>query len=291
MARRRSLDPVIARVGDLVVERDPGRRTGRLLRQDDMDASYIDLADARHLEFDYLRWARIVLETVHATRVLHVGGAGCALARALAAADPQSRHEVVEVDPVVLDVAREHLGLRRGPGLRVRVGDGRQRIAARTDDSADAIVLDAFVGARVPPHLVTVEALADAARVAPLILVNIVDTRSLDDTRAIAAALGSAYPSVAALGSRGLRGGNVVLIGALYEPPLELIGARAAADPSPARVIMPDEIERLVAGRHAPRDGEAPPPGQTRGGRARSAGTAMPATPRRNATVKLPQSK
>lgn len=256
MARRRTLDPVIARVGDLVVERDPGRPTGRLLRQDDMDASYIDLTDAGHLEFDYLRWARIVLEAARARRVLHVGGAACALARALVAADPAGRHEVVEVDPVVLDVARAHLGLRRVPGLRVRVGDGRERIAAKADDSADAIVLDAFVGARVPRHLVTAQALADAARVAPLTVVNIVDTRSLDDTRAIAAALRSAYPWVAALGSRALRGGNVVLAGATAPLPLERIGARAAADPSPARVVTPDEVARLVAGHRPARDAD-----------------------------------
>jgi len=257
MPRRPAIDRVIARVGDLVVERDRHRPTGRLLRQDDMDASYVDLADPRHLEFDYLRWARIVLESVRAKRVIHVGGAGCALARALAAADPQGRHEVVEIDPMVLEVAREHLGLRRAPGLRVRVGDGRERVAAAADDSADAIVLDAFVGARVPRHLITVEALCDAARVAPLTLVNIVDSRALDDTRTIAAALREAYPVVGALGSRGLRGGNVVLVGATGTPPWQRIGARAAADPSPARVTLPPELQRVVAGAAALRDPDA----------------------------------
>lgn len=254
MARRRAPDPVIARVGDLVVERDPSRPSGRLLRQDDMDASYVDLADPRHLEFDYLRWARIVLETAGARRVLHVGGAGCALPRALAAADPEGRHEVVEIDPAVLDLARAHLGLRRAPGLRVRVGDGRARIAARADADADAIVLDAFVGARVPRHLVTAEALGDAARVAPLTVINIVDTRRLEDTRAIAAGLRTAYPVVAALGARGLRGGNVVLIGAAAAPAWDRIAARAAADPSPARLTAPADLERLVAGTAPLRD-------------------------------------
>lgn len=248
MARRRAFDPHVARVGDLVVERDPHRPSGRLLRQDDMDASYIDLADERHLAFDYLRWARLVLEAAGARTVLHVGGAGCALARALAAADPDSRQEVVEIDPVVLEVARAHLGLRRAPGLRVRVDDGRERIAQKPDASADAIVLDAFIGARVPRHLVTAEALADAARVAPLTLVNIVDTRNLGDTRAIAAGLREAYPRVAALGARGLRAGNVVLAGARELPDLTRLAARAAADPSPARVVAPGELERLVAG-------------------------------------------
>src|SRR3954447_26144390 len=170
MGRRRGAEEVIACDGDLVIRRDPRRASGRLLRQDDMDASYVDLADPRHLEFDYLRWARIVLEAVRARRVLHVGGAGCALPRALAAADPTSRHEVLEVDSRVLEMARAHLGLRRAPGLRVRVAEGRAALEARADASADAIVVDAFVGARVPERLVTVEALTHAARVAPLTL-------------------------------------------------------------------------------------------------------------------------
>ena len=245
---------MIAREGDLVVERDPDRPTGRLLRQDDMDACYIDLADKRHLEFDYLRWSRIVLEAVGARRVFHIGGAGCALARALAAADPESRHEVAEVDAHVLEFAREHLGLRRAPGLRVRVAEGRAAIEARGDGSADAIVVDAFVGARVPVRLVTVEALTHAARVAPLTLVNVVDTRTLDDTRAIAAGLLEAYPHAAAFGSRGLRGGNVVLAGALEPLPLDRIGPRVAADPSPATVIPPAELARLASGTAPLRD-------------------------------------
>jgi len=250
----RRADPVVARDGDLVVERDPRRPTGRLLRQDDMDASYVDLADPRHLEFDYLRWARIVLEAVRARRVLHIGGAGCALPRALAAADPASRHEVLEVDERVLELARAHLGLRRAPGLRVRVAEGRAALESRADASADAIVVDAFVGARVPERLVTVEALTHAARVAPVTLVNVVDTRTLDDTRAIAAGLREAYPHVAAVGSRALRGGNVVLAGSATELPLARIAPRAAADPSPAAVIAPAELTRLASGTAALHD-------------------------------------
>jgi hypothetical protein len=246
VARRRAPDRVVARVGDLVVERDAERPTGRLLRQDDMDASYIDLADERHLEFDYLRWARIALTVAGARRVVHVGGAACALARALAAADPDGRQEVVELDPVVLDVAREHLGLRRRPGLKVRVGDGREHLQARPDDSADAIVLDAFVGARVPAHLVTDAALADARRVAPLLLVNVVDTRSLADTRAIAAGLRAAYPHVVALTSRGTRGGNVVLVGSVDVVRTDRLVAAAVADPTPARLVDEAELARLA---------------------------------------------
>src|SRR5581483_10218123 len=159
---------VLAQLGELTAEIDPRRSSGRLLRQAGMDASYVDLADASHLEFDYLRWLRTVLHVARARRVLHIGGGACALPRALAAEDPGGRQEVCEIDADVLALAREHLGLRRAAGLHVRHVDGRAHLAAQADGSWDAIVVDAFVGARVPPVLVSVDALADAARVAPL---------------------------------------------------------------------------------------------------------------------------
>src|SRR3954452_17759854 len=140
MARRRSGPEILAAAGDLVVQRDAGRPTGRLLRHGDMDASYVDLADPRHLEFDYLRRMCDVVEALRARRVVHVGGGACALARALAASDRERRQEVVEVDADVLAFAREHLGLRRAPGLRVRHGDGGAFLATRRDGRADGVL-------------------------------------------------------------------------------------------------------------------------------------------------------
>jgi spermidine synthase len=200
-----------------------------------MEASYVDLADATHLEFDYMRWLRIVLRAAGARRVLHIGGGACALARALAAADPGGRQEVCEIDADVLTVARDHLGLKRAPGLRVRHTEGRAHVAAQPDRSWDAIVIDAFVGARVPPRLTTAEAMTDAARVAPLTLVNVVDNRSARDVSAVASALRLAYPVVWTLGQRA---GNTIVGGseAAHRPDLTRIAAHAAADASPARL-------------------------------------------------------
>ena len=243
--------------GDLVVQRDAGRPTGRLLRQGDMDASYIDLADPRHLEFDYLRWMALLVEALDAHRVVHVGGAACALARALAAAAPDRRQEVVEVDQAVLDVARAHLGLRRAPGLRVRRADGRAHLARRHAGTADAIIIDAFVGARVPRHLVTAEALADAARVvapAGAVAVNVVDVAPLSDARAVAAGLREAFAHMAALGSapvlHGRRSGNVVVVGAHAPLPLARLRPVLAADRSPAVVV--DDLDGAAPWRDEP---------------------------------------
>ncbi len=261
MRRRRSEPEVVAVAGELIVERDRDRPTGRLLRQGDMEASYVDLADPGHLEFDYMRRMRDLADAVRARRIVHVGGAGCALARALAVGDGARRQLVAEVDADVLELARAHLGLRRARGLRVRHADGRALLAGEADASADAIFVDAFVGARVPAHLVTVEALRDAARVlAPrgALAVNVVDAAPLPEARAIAAGLAASFATVAALGSPGAlrnrRGGNVVLLAAHRPLPLERLRVRAAADPSPAALLPPGDLDRFVGGAAARRD-------------------------------------
>jgi spermidine synthase len=252
VGRRRAAPELVASAGDLAVLRDRERPSGRLLRQGDMEASYVDLADPRHLQFDYLRRMRDLVDAAGARRVVHVGGAGCALARALAAARPAHRQEVIELDPEVVAMARDHLGLRRAAGLRVRVGDGRAVLARRPDGSADAVLVDAFVGARLPRHLVTAEALADIARVARLAAVNVVDARPLADAAAIAAGLRGAFPHVLALGGAGVlakrRSGNVVLAGSHDPLRLEQLRARAAADPSPAGLLGPDAIGAFCGG-------------------------------------------
>jgi spermidine synthase len=262
VGRRRAAPELIAVAGELAVLRDRERPSGRLLRQGEMDASYVDLADARHLEFDYLRRMRDVVLAAGARRVVHVGGAGCALARALAAAEPANRQEVIELDGDVVELARRHLGLRRAPGLKVRLGDGRAVLAGRPDGSVDAVLVDAFVGARVPRHLVTAEALADLARVAGLAAINVVDSRAMADAAAIAAGLRDAFPFALALGSAQAlakrRSGNVVLVGAHALPPLDRLRALAAADREPGALLEPGELEPFIGGAPSWRDSRVP---------------------------------
>lgn len=216
------------------MERDPQRPSGRLLRQRDMDASYVDLADPSHLEFDYLRWMRVVLVAVRARRNLHIGGGACALPRALAARDPAGRQEVCEVDARVLAMAREHLGLRRMPGLRVRHADGGAVLALQAPASFDAVVIDAFEGAAVPDALVSPQALGQAARVAPLALINVVDDRTARVVSSIGRNLAGAFGATWRI--RG-RGGNTVLVGGDLPPPArQRVAGQLAGDPSPAQI-------------------------------------------------------
>ena len=140
----------------------------------------------------------------------------------------------------------------------MRHADGRALLAREDDASADAILIDAFVGARVPRHLATLEALRDAARVlAPrgALAINVVDASPLPDARAIAAGLREAFATVAVIGGPGAlrarRGGNVVLLAAHGSLPLERLRVRAAADPSPAALLAPDHVERFCGGASA----------------------------------------
>jgi hypothetical protein len=163
---------------------------------------------------------------------------------------------VCEVDAATLELARRHFGLRRMPGLRVRLAEGRAHVATQDDASWDAIVIDAFVAATVPRRLITVEALADVARVAPLALVNVVDNRAALDVRAIAAALARSYRSTWAIGARS---GNTVVVGSSAILDLGRIRARAAADPSPPRLTAPGEMASLTASSVALRDADLDP--------------------------------
>jgi len=220
-----------------------------------MEASYVDLADPSHLEFDYMRWMRIVLQVARARRVIHVGGGACALARALAAEDSAPAHpgrqEVCEVDPDVLALAREHLGLRRTPGLRVRVAEGRAFVARQAAASWDAVAIDAFVSATVPRRLITVEAFSNVARVAPLALINVLDDRTAGEVYLVAAGLSAAYPRVWALGGRT---GNTIVVGSSRRLDLDRVAAQAAADRSPARLTTQARLAVLIAGTPALRD-------------------------------------
>ncbi|HWC86547.1 MAG TPA: hypothetical protein VG388_08410, partial [Solirubrobacteraceae bacterium] len=112
---------------------------------------------------------------------------------------------------------------------------------------------DAFIAASVPRHLVTVEAMADVARVAPLVLVNVIDDRAARDVRAIAAGVSTAFPCVWTLGARA---GNTIVVGQTSPPGLDRIAALVAADPSPGRVTAPVRLAQLTAATPPWRDAE-----------------------------------
>jgi len=74
---------------------------------------------------------------------------------------------VVEVDPLVVEVAREHFFHRDEQGVKTYVADGRQfiRRGGGRHQRYDLIILDAYSGGgQIPAHLVTREFIAQVKR-------------------------------------------------------------------------------------------------------------------------------
>ncbi|MFL6138679.1 MAG: spermidine synthase [Frankiaceae bacterium] len=265
-ARRGSL--ILHAEDGIIVKRDPDRSTGRMVLLDGMEASYVDIADPAHLEFSYLRRIRDAIDESWPPRaaldVVHIGGAGCALARHLAATRTASRNEVLEYDPRVAAMARRVLGVHNTPRLRLRITDARPALEARPDASVDVIVGDAFVDGLVPAHLSTVEFAEQVARVlrpGGLYALNVIDAPPLRISKTIAATLLRVFDEVALTAPpRVLRGrtlGNLVFLCTAAPLVLDTLRVRAARDGEPAEVLHREDVTYFAAGMHPLLDEDA----------------------------------
>ena len=242
--------PIATGTAELRRERDDP--DGVTLYVNGVPSSHLDLVDPTRLEFEYMQQMAAVVERLADGPVsaVHLGGAGCALARALDAARPGSRQLAVEVDPVLAELVRRWFDLPRSPALRIRVGDAREVLTGLADASADVVVRDAFAGDGTPAHLATREFTQEVARVlrpGGVYLANCADRPPLPLARGEAATVASVFPHVAVVAEpgvlRGRRYGNLVVAGTddpglLTSPVL----ARALRTlPVPARILVADE--------------------------------------------------
>ncbi|HET7720876.1 MAG TPA: fused MFS/spermidine synthase, partial [Acidimicrobiales bacterium] len=201
---------------------DEARPGGRLLLLDTLRHSYVDLDDPTHLEFAYARVFADVIATVAPAgplRALHVGGGGFTLPGYLRAVRPGSLSTVLEIDPGLVRLSRDRLGLVTGPDLDVHVGDARLLLDTVAVGRYDVVLGDAFGGLAVPWHLTTQEFLeAVRARLGAggVYLMNLIDYPPMRFARSEAATLGLMFDSVAVIAPAdvvaGRRGGNVVLV-------------------------------------------------------------------------------
>jgi SAM-dependent methyltransferase len=208
---------------------EPTGSSGRLLVLDTLRHSYVDLDDPTYLEFTY---ARDVVDVIDASfddgralDVLHIGGGGFTLPRYLDATRPGTSSLVLELDPELVRLAEDELGLETGPDLQVRTGDARLGITTLPDDSRDVVIGDAFGGLAVPWHLTTREFIAEIDRVlrpGGLYVLNMIDHPPLAFAHAEAATLGAVFDDTVVVAPperlEGTVGGNFVLAGGRVDP-------------------------------------------------------------------------
>lgn len=253
------------------IEVDPGRPWSRLLRLDGHEASHVDLRDPRRVEFPYVRRVADVVDLMAPAGdpldAVHLGGGALTLPRYLAATRPGSRSETFEHDAALVALAREHLGLRQTPRMRVRVLDAREGLARRPDASADLVVLDAFVGPLVPEHLTSLEFLAEVRRVlrpGGVFAGNAIDIAPLQFARAFAATVLAAFPRALLVADRRVLratgdGGNLVLVASAAPLPVHALRARGAAAADPEQLIAGAALRSFAGSAPVLRDGVAFP--------------------------------
>jgi MFS family permease len=179
-------------------EADPSLR---VLLLDGVRHAAVDLDDPTHLEFRYIRLLASVVDAAAEgpLDVLHIGGGGFTLPRYVDAVRPGSTNTVLEIDPLLIDIGRDELGLVATPGLDIRTGDARLAL----DDlgrTFDIVIGDAFAGTSVPWHLTTAEFVSDIkASMTPegIYAMNVIDGRNSDFARAEVATLMDAFAYVA----------------------------------------------------------------------------------------------
>ena len=154
-------------------------------------------------------------------RVYHIGGGGLTLPRYLEQVRPGTSSLVSEIDPGVVEIDTERLGLASGNGIQMRVEDARLGLGRLADDSRDLVLGDAFGGVSVPWHLTTREAVREIERVLTedgIYVINLLDYGPLAFARAEVATLADTFDHVAlatetdTLTHGEKAGGNLVVI-------------------------------------------------------------------------------
>ncbi|MBM3345304.1 MAG: methyltransferase domain-containing protein [Betaproteobacteria bacterium] len=143
--------------GRVTVKEDEAGLRSLHFGRDGARQTVVKPGDPDHLELPYARVAMIGLAmTEHVRRVLVVGLGGGSLPSFLRKQYPAAEIDAVDIDPVVIEVAKEFFEFREDGRMRAHLADGRGFIEAARRPY-DVIFLDAFGSDSVPERLTTVE--------------------------------------------------------------------------------------------------------------------------------------
>lgn len=186
------------KVVDLTYEDRPARV---LFSGENAGQSGIALDDDPELLFDYNQRFLEIAESTRPQRVLVIGGGAFTLPTALVERFPNVVVDVVEIDPLLYDLAKRYFNASTSERLRVHTADGRAYVEA-TKETYDMIILDAFTGYTIPRPLITEQAArAYKSRLTPggVLAVNFIASyRSLRTTLShqLFTTFSRAFPSV-----------------------------------------------------------------------------------------------
>lgn len=187
-------------------------------------------------------------------RVLILGVGGGTIAKQFTHFYPDVVVDAVDVDPLVIDVAKRYFAVEPGPRLRLHVADGRTFLK-RSRERWDLVIIDAYstnrYGDTIPPHLVTREFFAEIAeRLTPNGVLHFhCAFHGSKLMPALEKTITAVYPSVARVHGELLASRTPLVI------EKEVLHARAEASGITHLPNLRDAIDTLAL-RAAPRDGQ-----------------------------------
>lgn len=125
--------------------------------------SGVALDDNPELLFDYNQRFLELIMSHRPRKLLVIGGGAFMLPIGVFHRFPDITIDVVEIDPLLVEISRKYFNLPDDERLRVHVGDGAAFIA-ESKTRYDMIVLDAFSGFTIPPQLIEMTALKQYKR-------------------------------------------------------------------------------------------------------------------------------
>ena len=224
----------IERRGDYVEMRARARGSEAL-------ESAVDLTDPLKLVVPYTRslYSGLFFNP-QPKRVMMIGLGGAGFHRLFAAAFPDTLLQTVELDPKVFELCRTRMEFKPTANTPVAIMDGRMFVK-RDKGQWDWLILDAFRGGFVPPHLKTVEFYREcAARLNErgVFVTNLHATTELfySDVKTIQAV----FPQVVLFNTDGRS--NVIACAVKYATP---VVTEPATWPTPEMLMAPAFLGRL----------------------------------------------
>ena len=227
----------------------------RTLCFDDAMETQMSLANPLQGHFEYtedfhMPW----LWNTGITSVLTIGLGGGSVQRSFEHYYPEVRIETVEIDPVVLEVAKTYFRFQESARQKVSVEDGRVYLR-RSRSRYDLVILDAYVqgryGSSIPQHLATkefFELARDHLSTNGLVAYNVIGSVNAWRSGVVGAiyrTMKAVFPQVYVFPAR--TSGNVVMVATKAAGKVDIapLRKRAVMMIDSGRITLPGFLQRL----------------------------------------------